>query len=252
MVIAGPPNAGKSSLFNALAGADRAIVSATPGTTRDLVTARVVLGDHVVELVDTAGLRASDDAVEQEGVRRADQALLHADLAIVALDGSREIDDEDRSAAARVHGNRVVVVTKADLPAAWPVTRALDLFPPPAAFGAMDADARTHATAPLSVSARTGVGIAELLAAIVRSIGGHTAHGADPIVTNERHRTLLGDALSHIRGARTTFDESAGTLPEEFVAADVQLALGALEEVTGRRTADDLLHEIFAKFCIGK
>lgn len=233
VVIAGTPNAGKSSLFNALAGADRAIVAATPGTTRDLVSARVVLDDHVVELVDTAGIRASDDAVEQEGVRRADRAIAGADVVIVAVDGSRPIAADDRAVAAQMSGRRAVfVTTKADLPACGPALE-------------MSADA-------LSVSARTGSGLRELAARIASLIDGAAPAVDHVLVTNARHREMLASALAHVAHARESFAESGGALPEEFVAADLQQALAALDEVTGRRTADDLLHEIFARFCIGK
>ena len=233
IVIAGPPNAGKSSLFNAIVGADRAIVSATPGTTRDLVSARLVLGDYVTELVDTAGLRASDDAVEQEGVRRAGAAMEHAHLVIVAIDGSRPVAPADRAVLTRAAGGPVIIaVTKADLPAAWPI----DDVPRGA----------------LAVSALTGAGLAELIARITRALHDGDASVDDVLVTNQRHGVLLVAALAHIEHALAQFEASGGALPEEFVAADVQLALGALDEVTGRRTPEGLLHEIFARFCIGK
>ena len=149
IVIAGTPNAGKSSLFNALVGAERAIVSATPGTTRDLVSARVVLGDYVAELVDTAGLRESRDEVEQEGVRRAGEAMGHAHVVLVAIDGSQPVTAADHAVLARTSGGPLIVAaTKSDLPAAW---RLADLAP-----GA------------LAVSARSGAGVRELIARIVR------------------------------------------------------------------------------------
>ena len=233
IVIAGTPNAGKSSVFNALVGASRAIVSATPGTTRDLVTARLVIGDHATELVDTAGMRVSDDAVEQEGVRRADEAVRHADVVIVAVDRSRVLSPEDLAIVSRVQGMRTVLVaTKSDLMAAWPLA-------------ALAPDA-------VAASAHTGAGMADIAARVARLLAGEVGDDDHVLVTNQRHRALLGAALSHIDHACVEFEASEGSLPEEFVAADVQLALGSLEEVTGRRTADDLLHEIFARFCIGK
>lgn len=233
IVIAGTPNAGKSSLFNALLGADRAIVSATPGTTRDLVSARLVLGDYAAELVDTAGLRESDDAVEQEGVRRAGLAMGHAHLVIVAIDGSCPVLPADHAVLARAAGGRVVVaVTKADLPAAWPLEDV-----------ARDA---------LAVSARTGAGVGDVITRVTRALHEGDASADHVLVTNQRHGVLLAAALSHVEHALAHFEASGGALPEEFVAADVQLALGALDEVTGRRTPEGLLHEIFARFCIGK
>lgn len=233
VVIAGTPNAGKSSLFNALAGADRAIVSSAPGTTRDLVTARVVLGDFVVDLVDTAGLRESPDLVEQEGVRRAGEAVEHADVVVVALDGSRPLSAEDHALIVRVEGSaRVLVATKLDLPAAWA----------PEQLGSDVA----------AVSARTGAGLAEVSRRVALRVAGESRPSEHVLITNERHRVLLSASLSHIIHACEEFSASDGGLPEEFVAADLQLALDSLDEVTGRRTPDDLLHEIFARFCIGK
>lgn len=233
VVIAGAPNAGKSSLFNALVGADRAIVAATPGTTRDLVTARVVLGDHAVELVDTAGIRESDDEVEQEGVRRADLAVARADVVILAVDGSHPASRAEWSALARASGERaVLVVTKADLAPAW---KPADL----------DADA-------ITVSALTGAGVSDVVAAVVRKIDVGGGEGEEVLMTNLRHRELVSAALAHVARVHDEFGASGGSLPEEFVAADVQEALGALEEVTGRRTREDLLNEIFSRFCIGK
>lgn len=233
VVIAGTPNAGKSSLFNALVGADRAIVAETPGTTRDLVTARVVFGDHAVELVDTAGIRESHDGVEREGVRRADLAVAHADVVIVVIDGSRLPSADDQSVLGRASvGRAVVVATKSDLAAAWPA-------------GYLGAEA-------ISVSARTGAGVGEVVAAVARLITVGAGQVEDVLITNVRHRALLSAALAHIAYAHDEFTASGGELPEEFVAAEVQQALGAMEEVTGRRTAEDLLHEIFSRFCIGK
>ena len=233
IVIAGTPNAGKSSLFNALVGADRAIVSATPGTTRDLVSARLVLGDYVAELVDTAGLRASDDAVEQEGVRRAGEAMAHAHLVLVAIDGSQPLSAADHAVLARASAGRVIVtVTKSDLPAAWRLSDA--------------------APGALAVSARTGAGVGDVIARITSTLHGEAATDDHVLVTNQRHGVLLAAALSHVEHALAQYEASGGALPEEFVAADVQLALGSLDEVTGRRTPDGLLHEIFARFCIGK
>lgn len=233
VVIAGTPNAGKSSLFNALAGADRAIVAATPGTTRDLVTTRVVLADHAVELVDTAGIRDSTDAVEQEGVRRAGRAVEHADVTIIAVDSSRPISDNDRAVMAGARLSKTVVVaTKTDLAPAWAL--------------------RELGERVLAVSTLSGVGVDAVVAAVAALLDGGSGARDHVLVTNARHKALLAAALAHIAHAVDEFAAHGGELPEEFVAADVQQALAALDEVTGRRTADDLLREIFARFCIGK
>lgn len=234
VVIAGVPNVGKSSVFNALVGADRAIVTPMAGTTRDLVSERLVIDGALVVLADTAGLRDGADVVEAEGVRRASRAVDTADVVIVVLDGSRAVSEPERALLRALEGRPVIVVrNKADLPCAWTV-----------------ADAPTDA---LPVSAVEGDGVAALGRAIARSVAALSGgDGEAVVVTNERHRVLLARALEYVRHAATELSASGHHLPEEFVVADIRAALGALEEVTGRRTADELLHEIFAGFCIGK
>lgn len=233
VVIAGVPNVGKSSVFNALVGADRAIVTAVPGTTRDLVTERIVIGGALVLLVDTAGLRDGADVVEAEGVRRASGAIESADVLVVVLDASRPVAEEERALLASVDGRVVVMVhNKADLA--------------PASIG--DRAARVG----LKVSARSGEGIATLGAAIAAAVVSLGGAAESVLVTNERHRRLLTGALDHVQQAVEAMAASGNRLPEEFVVADLRGALQALEEVTGRRTADGLLEEIFATFCIGK
>ena len=157
----------------------------------------------------------------------------HADVVIVAVDGSRPLSDDDLALVVRVEGPaRVLVATKTDLPGAW----ALDLLGPDIT----------------AVSSRTGVGLAEVTRRVSLQLGGDRQPADDVLITNARHLALLGASLSHIAHACEGFLASGGALPEEFVAADLQLALESLDEVTGRRTPDDILHEIFARFCIGK
>ena len=233
VVIAGVPNVGKSSVFNALVGADRAIVTPIAGTTRDIVSERMVIAGALVVLADTAGLRDGVDRVEAEGVRRASGAVESADVVVLVLDGSREILDEERALLRALDGRPAIVVrNKADLPCAW--------------TGAAPADV-------LPVSARTGDGVSALGERIGRAVSGLGGAEAEPVlVTNERHRVLLSRALAHVRQAAEGLASSGHQLPEEFVVADIRASLQALEEVTGRRTADALLDEIFAGFCIGK
>lgn len=233
VVIAGEPNVGKSTVFNALVGVERAIVTAVPGTTRDLVSERLVLDGALLLLVDTAGLREGVDAVEEEGVRRAVDAVAAADVVIVVLDGSRPLQAREQALLREVQGRpSIIVANKADLPSAWPVDGGVP--------GA------------LAVSARAGEGVAALAAAIARVVAGLSGADEAVLVTNERHRALLQDALTYVERACRAFSESRECLPEEFVLADVRGALRALEDVTGRRTADGLLDDIFATFCIGK
>lgn len=233
--IVGAPNVGKSSLFNTLLNANRAIVTEVPGTTRDLLTERCDIGGLSLALVDTAGIRETDDVVEREGVQRAQGSLRVSDLALVVLDRSRPLGEEDLQVAeATGDRSRVVVVNKVDLPSAWSGR-------PPAW-----ADEAVH------VSVRTGAGLEDLARRIVYALSGAHALRDAPAVTNVRHITLLEDARTAVIRARAAFESGSGALPEEFVLADLQDALDRLQEVTGRRTSDDLLRHIFQRFCIGK
>lgn len=233
VAILGRPNSGKSSLFNRLAGAARAIVTDIPGTTRDLVTEVVEIGGIPVTIVDTAGLHAdAADAVEEEGIARAHAASRVADLAIVVLDSSRPLTTDDRDLLAATRRRpRVLVANKCDLAPAW----SLD-----------DADAGGSV---LPVSATRGDGIDQLRLAIVATISGQEPLRDTPAVTNTRHAHLLSRAADALRRAADAADSRTA---EEFVAADVSEARGLLEEVTGARTPDDVLTAIFSKFCIGK
>jgi tRNA modification GTPase len=228
VVLAGRPNTGKSSLFNALAGAERAIVTNVPGTTRDLVTDVVDIEGMAVTLVDTAGLRETGDIVELEGVGRAERAAGAADCVVIVLDGSAPLHESERALLASTSERvRVVAINKSDLPQAGE----------PAVTGAV------------RVSAATGEGIEALGSAIARALSGRESMRDAPAVTNQRHLLLLErahDALT--RGA----DALAHGAPEELALADLQEARGFLDEIVGRRTPDDILRRIFETFCIGK
>jgi tRNA modification GTPase len=229
VVVAGAPNVGKSSLFNALVGGDRAIVTPVAGTTRDLVSEEVLLGRRHVRLVDTAGVRASADPIEAEGIRRGAAAMAEADLVIVVLDRSRRRDHADRHVLETTSWcPRVVVASKADLPAV---------------DDGVDVD--------LAVSAVSGDGIGALVAAIEERLAAADVQ-PDALVTNARQRGLLGSARDRLAEACAMLAAAGGELPEEFLAADVARAQEALEEFTGRGAADDLLAQIFSRFCIGK
>jgi len=231
VAILGRPNAGKSTLFNALAGADRAIVTEIPGTTRDLVTEVVDVDGMPITLVDTAGMRvAAADAVEAEGIARARAAATSADLLLVVLDGSQPLHDEDRAVLADTASRpRVVVVSKADLPGMWDP-------------GGLGVEA-VAAAPPL------GTGLEMLRQRVVAALSSERPAEDTPAVTNLRHVTLLAEARAALLRAEASARAAA---PEEFVAADVTQARGYLEEITGRRTADDTLDAIFSRFCIGK
>ena len=226
VAIVGRPNAGKSTLFNALAGANRAIVTDIPGTTRDLVTEVVDVIGVPITLVDTAGLRAhAVDAVEHEGMRRTRGAVAVADLLLVVLDRSRPLDVEDDDLLDETQSRpRVLVASKSDLAAAWDRTDVV------------------------LVSAAGDDGLDDLRVRIVAALGSENENET-PAVTNLRHVALLERAHAALQRAE---EAARARAPEEFVAADVSEARAALEEITGRRTVDDTLAAIFSRFCIGK
>jgi tRNA modification GTPase len=234
VVIVGRPNVGKSSLFNALAGAARAIVTEVPGTTRDLVTEVVDVDGLRTTLVDTAGLRDARDRVEAEGVSRARGARAAADLVLVVVDRSQALEADDRAVLAETRQERrLVVVNKIDLPGAWPLESLGD---------------RGECVA---VSAVTSEGLEELRQRVCRALD---AEGLEdpPAITNVRHIALVEQAREALTRARLAAGTPDGALSEEFVLADLQDAREALEEVTGRRTPDDVIAHIFERFCIGK
>ena len=228
VAIVGRPNAGKSSLFNRLAGAARAIVTDVPGTTRDLLTERVDVGGVPFTFVDTAGLRESaGDAIEEEGIARARQAAGAADLLIVVLDRSRMLAEDDRSLLdATIARRRLIVASKSDLPASW--------------------DAR--AIGALEVSSLTGAGLDVLRTAVADTAGAGVLRDRAPIA-NMRHVRLLEKARDAVARAGAAV---GGAVPEEFVLADLHEARGRFDEITGARPQEEVLRVIFERFCIGK
>lgn len=245
VAIVGAPNVGKSSLFNALLNANRAIVTAVPGTTRDLLTERTDMGGLSLALVDTAGVRESSDVVEREGVARARAAVGVAELVLVMLDRSRPLGDDDRAVLSDTEpSRRLVVVNKSDLPASGDFPSRIP-FPsssklPPGSVGAPGT---------IEISVRTGDGLDALRAAITAALVEGESLRDRPLVSNVRHTTLLEAARAAIERARTALERE---VPEEFPLVDLQEAAAALQEITGRRTTDDLLRNIFERFCIGK
>jgi tRNA modification GTPase len=232
VVIAGLPNAGKSSLFNALVGASRAIVAASPGTTRDLVTERVDVDGVLVTLVDTAGLREAGDVVEEEGVRRARDAQIVAALRLVLVDGSVPLCADAIALVRATDAPRLVVSTKGDLPRAWP----LDSLGP-------------DANEAIEVSVMSGAGLAELRARALQALAGGEPLRDVPAISNARHLALIDDARTAVSKAEA---ELAAGATEELVLAELAAARHALETITGRRSPDELLRHIFERFCIGK
>jgi len=230
VVIAGRPNVGKSSLFNALLGTDRAIVTHVPGTTRDLVAERVDIEGLAVTLVDTAGARVTVDPIEREGVARSVQARAASSLVIVVLDQSEAMTEDDRRVleATREHP-RLLVKNKSDCEDCC--------------------DVREWAEPIVAVSAQTGDGVVALRETIVRALTASEALRDTPAITNARHVALLEEARTALASGRVAAEAAA---PEEFITADLQQARERLDEIVGKRTSEDVLRHIFERFCIGK
>lgn len=243
LAIVGRPNVGKSSLFNRLVERERAIVTATPGTTRDLVTETVSLEGIPLKLVDTAGIRHALDEAESIGIRKSMEALADADLVLIVLDASTEITHDDRELIEQAQKRRaIVVMNKADLRSAT-ITEILPGAGP----------SRTEVPIPQEpvwTSALTGAGIAELRAAILRETAGDSGPSAESgFLTNARQRALVGDSLNGLEAAEKAV---RNRVPHEMLLLDLYNALRPLDEITGPTTNDDILNLIFSRFCIGK
>lgn len=232
--IIGRPNVGKSSLLNAVAGYQRAIVTEIPGTTRDTIEERVTLGGVLLRLIDTAGLRETDDLVEQMGVARSRAAAEEAEVTFLVLDGSVPLLDEDREAiaVAKRAANVICVINKSDLEPMINVSELEGEF-----FRVC------------FVSAATGAGITELEKALAELFPFGQQIGAVPFLTNARQYAAAEKAKESLLFAREGLQ--AG-LPPDLVLIDVEGALAALGELTGRTMREDITDRIFQRFCVGK
>lgn len=231
LAIVGRPNVGKSSLFNQLVERERAIVTAVPGTTRDLVTETVALGGIPVRLVDTAGIREALDEAEDIGIRKSMEALADADLVLVVLDASAELSAVDQELLSDVAERAAIVVcNKADL-------------------GVRDGESSETNLPTVQTSAVTGKGIPELRAEILRKVRGSGAEDGGAMLTNLRQQGQVRLALNALNAASSSVKNS---IPHEMVLLDLYGGLRALDELTGATTADDILNLIFSTFCIGK
>jgi tRNA modification GTPase len=235
IALIGAPNAGKSSLLNAMAGRDAAIVTPTPGTTRDVIEVALNLAGYRVLLGDTAGLRAPKGAIEAEGVRRAGALAEAADLRLMVVDVAAK-DDRWREAAAFTRAGDLCVLNKRDLAP----------FP---AGGEVSAWASAHDLEIIDVSVTQGLGLAQLrellTARVIRSLSG----GEFPAATRARHRQDLVAAREHLARA---VEALSAPVEVELAAEDVRLAARNLARVTGRVDPEDVLDRVFARFCIGK
>ena len=240
VALVGKPNVGKSSILNALLDDERAIVTAIPGTTRDVIEENVNIGGLLFTAIDTAGLRSTDDPVEIEGMIRTEKEIQNADIGVLVLESGR-VDEEDITLISRLTGvenlvkKLLVVVNKVDLNAHWRLQ--IPNYQP-------------H-TPPIYVSAKTGKGVDKLQAALVSSVLNGNGLGTEksPIVTNERHKNSLSKARDLLVQGRIDLLEGKSN---EFVALSLRLALDSLGEIVGVVTSEDVLNNIFATFCIGK
>jgi len=229
LAIVGRPNVGKSSLFNRLLEQDRAIVTAIPGTTRDLVSEVAAIRGIPVKLVDTAGIRPSEELVETLGIERSFQAMADADVTLVVIDLSTPVEPQDHKLIERAksQGRALIVGNKSDL-----VRRAQ--LPEGA----------------IAVSALTGAGIEDLREGIFQAIApGGEPEQANGFITSLRHEQLLRESRDYLAKARGAV---AAGIPHEMLLLDLYAALRPIDAITGATTADDILNRIFSTFCIGK
>jgi tRNA modification GTPase len=231
LAIVGRPNVGKSSLFNSLIQRDRAIVTATPGTTRDLVTERVSMEGIPVELIDTAGLRLATDEAESIGIAKSREAMAEADVVLLVLDATAPLHEEDEATIESLgHRPFLVVINKQDL-----------------IYASSPANQQTHAAVP--TSALTGTGIPELRKAILSLMTHQSPTSETALFTNLRQQQAVSSALTALVRAE---EAVATTIPHEMLLLDLYEALHALDTLTGTTTSNDIINMIFSTFCIGK
>ncbi len=228
VAIVGKPNVGKSSLFNALLQENRAIVHPTPGTTRDLIEESLDLNGILVRFIDTAGLRQGHEEIESEGIRRTHERLKQSDIVLAVIDGSRPLDKEDELVFESLKSLVIPVfyiLNKSDLPS------------------------KTSLDFALSISAKQGLGLEELKQKILGYFIKKTSLTSDLVLTNLRHHIALEKGLQVLGRVKQA---SLEKLSLEFLVADLTVAMNHLGEITGEVTYDEILGEIFSKFCIGK
>ena len=225
--IIGKPNVGKSSLLNFLAETERAIVTDIPGTTRDSIEEFVNIGGVPLKIIDTAGIRNSDNPVEQIGIERAKDHASRAELILALFDGSRELSADDFEILKLIENrNAIILVTKADLPKVIDVTKFESYIP---------------------ISVKKNLGVEKFLSAVTEQVGNVNAEMN--FVRDEREADLLRRAVKNLEEARLTLQKNIGI---DFISIDLRTALELLSELTGESVTEDVINEIFSKFCIGK
>lgn len=231
LAIVGRPNVGKSSLFNRLVERERAIVTAMPGTTRDLVTETVSLGGIPVQLVDTAGLREALDEAESMGIQKSREALADADVALVVLEAGVPLREDEAALVASLEGRRALIVrNKSDLELGGGSAPELPLIA-------------------VNTSALTGAGIDELRSALLETVSNPAGETESGMLTSIRHHEAVTAALAALEKAAEAVGQRT---PHEMLLMDLYAALRQLDSLTGETTADDILNRIFSTFCIGK
>ncbi|GAB4336470.1 MAG: tRNA uridine-5-carboxymethylaminomethyl(34) synthesis GTPase MnmE [Calditrichia bacterium] len=239
VALLGKPNVGKSSLLNQLLQKERAIVSHIPGTTRDYIEDRLELEGILFRIIDTAGIRSTDDTIEEVGVQRSLEQSRQADLLIALFDSSQELDKDDQRLIAHLKTLErdtaiISVLNKRDLPGAG-IQSELETV--------------LHRT-PVSISAKSGEGIEDLKQAMVSAAtGGQQMEEYDALISNQRHLQALKRAAADLK---TFIQNAEHTADETILAEDLRSAIDHLGEITGETTADDILNTIFSNFCIGK
>lgn len=269
-VIVGKPNVGKSSILNLLSKSDRAIVTDVPGTTRDLIEERVRVGGLTLNLIDSAGIRNTDDIVEQIGVEKSLEKIGEADFVLFVCDRSRPLDENDEKIASALSGkNFIVLLNKSDAEAVISADDVRGLFaakpgqapvsPSPvsenAAEAVFPAETQKNPVKIIDFSARSADGVQEFQTALrgmflsEKASGGLPAASNEVLLTNARHKYEIDSAVKSLTLVINSIDEG---LPEDFYTVDLMDAYGALGRILGQEVGDDLVEEIFSKFCIGK
>ena len=236
IAILGKPNVGKSSLLNALVGSERAIVTPIPGTTRDTIEEAVNISGIPLKLFDTAGIRQTDDIVEQQGVQRSRAVLDKAELLLLMFDASQPLNDADLDLLRTAQSHKaILILNKTDLRVVTPASALLAYCP----------ERRVVETAILE-----GEGLDTLKTVVCDELlGGEWVVGESPIVTNARHQDALRRAHD---GLNYVIESLVNGMPPELVAVDLRISLDALGDIVGKTTTEDILDRIFSQFCVGK
>lgn len=230
LCLVGSPNSGKSSLMNALLGRDRAIVTPSAGTTRDILDAELTIGGLHFHLIDTAGIRKTEDLIEKEGIKRSKQALLEADLILLLIDASKSLTEEDELLISGAPKNKTLIVfNKTDLPHNFPHIPHFNNA---------------------AISAKTRSGIEELKETIQNILFDEGLPSKDEVIlTNHRHKQALSQAICDLEALSLGLQED---ISPEFLSSDIRSCLTHLSSIIGRDISEDILSEIFSKFCVGK